>query len=92
VLDGDRPVLVAGASGGPLIISGVVQTILAVVDLGLDLRATVPGPVRETLTRVGHQLVEIPAVSAVAAAGLQSNGSPTAAGDRRKDGGEVVAR
>jgi gamma-glutamyltranspeptidase/glutathione hydrolase len=44
VLDGDRPALVVGGSGGPLIISGVVQTVLGVVALGEDVRTAVDAP------------------------------------------------
>jgi gamma-glutamyltranspeptidase/glutathione hydrolase len=44
VLDGERPVLVAGGSGGPLIISGVAQTVLGVVALGEDVRSAVDAP------------------------------------------------
>ncbi|HXJ32494.1 MAG TPA: gamma-glutamyltransferase [Candidatus Eisenbacteria bacterium] len=44
VLDRDRPELVVGGSGGPLIISGVVQAVLGVVALGRDLRAAVDAP------------------------------------------------
>jgi gamma-glutamyltranspeptidase/glutathione hydrolase len=44
VLDADRPELVVGGSGGPLIITGVVQTILAVTALGLDVATAVAAP------------------------------------------------
>ncbi len=109
VLDGDRPVLVVGGSGGPLIISGVVQTILGVVALGEDVRAAVDAPrihdqgmppalavedgvppdARARLEAIGHRLRPLPA-GAVAAVGLGAGGRPTAAGDRRKDGGQAV--
>lgn len=112
VLDGNRPILAVGASGGPLIISSVVQTILGVVVDGKDLREAVAAPrlhdpgrppklaveptfpasTRATLTKIGHEIVEIPAIAAVSAAGLDESGKPTAAGDRRKDGGEAVVR
>jgi len=49
-------------------------------------------PTREALTKVGHALTEIPAIGAVAAAGLAKDGTPVAAGDHRKDGGDAVVR
>jgi gamma-glutamyltranspeptidase/glutathione hydrolase len=109
VLDGDRPALVVGGSGGPLIISGVVQTLLGVVALGEDVRTAVdaprihdqgvppmlavedgvPPPVRARLEAIGHRLRPLPA-GAVAAVALDGEGRPSAAGDRRKDGGQAV--
>src|SRR4029077_5396731 len=44
VVDGARPELAAGASGGPLIISGVLQVLLHVVAFGNDLDAEVAAP------------------------------------------------
>lgn len=44
VVDGARPELAAGASGGPLIISGVLQVLLQVVAFGRDLDAAVAAP------------------------------------------------
>jgi gamma-glutamyltranspeptidase/glutathione hydrolase len=44
VVDGERPVLVVGGSGGPLIISGVVQTVLGAVALDADVRTAVDAP------------------------------------------------
>jgi gamma-glutamyltranspeptidase/glutathione hydrolase len=41
---GGRPAFVAGAPGGPLIISATLQTILNVVDFGLDPAAAVAAP------------------------------------------------
>jgi len=110
VLDGDRPELVVGGSGGPLIISGVVQAVLGVVALGRDLRAAIDAPrihdqatppalavepalpkeTRAALEKVGHQLKDLPAAGAVAAAGLDSARHPVAAADKRKDGGEAI--
>jgi gamma-glutamyltranspeptidase/glutathione hydrolase len=110
VLDGDRPELVVGASGGPLIISSVVQTIVGVVAEARDLRtavdaprihdqgtpptlaveAGVPADVRAALTKIGHKVVDLPPVSATAAAGVTKDHHPIAAGDRRKDGGEAI--
>jgi len=110
VLDGDRPVLAVGASGGPLIISAVIQTTLNVVADGQSLRDAVaaprlhdagrpprllvepamPAPVRASLTKIGHQLTDFPAIAAASAAGIDATGKPIAAGDRRKDGGEAV--
>jgi gamma-glutamyltranspeptidase / glutathione hydrolase len=112
VLDGARPALVVGGSGGPLIISGVVQTILGVVAWRRDLRAAVDAPrihdqampptlavepalpadTRRALEKIGHRLVDLPLAGAVAAVGLAEDGTPVAAGDRRKDGGEAVSR
>ena len=39
-----RPTLVAGGSGGPLIISGTLETLLGVIDFGLDGAAAVAAP------------------------------------------------
>jgi gamma-glutamyltranspeptidase / glutathione hydrolase len=44
VLDGARPELVAGGSGGPFIISGVLQVLLDVVAFGRDIEAAVAAP------------------------------------------------
>jgi gamma-glutamyltranspeptidase / glutathione hydrolase len=44
VLDGKRPVLVVGGSGGPTIISGVAQVALGVVACGRPLRDAVDAP------------------------------------------------
>jgi gamma-glutamyltranspeptidase/glutathione hydrolase len=110
VLHGERPELVVGGSGGPLIISGVVQTVLNVVAMDHGVRAAVDAPrihdqgtpprlavergidpaTRRSLERVGHVVVELPALGAVAGAGLDGGGAPVAAGDRRKEGGEVI--
>jgi gamma-glutamyltranspeptidase len=110
VLDGERPELVVGGSGGPLIISGVAQTILGVVALGQDVRSAVAAPrihdqaappalaaedgvpaeARSRLEQIGHQLRPLPPVGAVAAAGLDAERRPSAAGDARKDGGQAV--
>jgi gamma-glutamyltranspeptidase/glutathione hydrolase len=49
VRDGGRPRLVAGGSGGPLIISGTLQTVLGVLDFGLDAADAVAAP------RIHHQ-------------------------------------
>ena len=48
-----------------------------------------PG-VRAALERVGHRLAPMPAIGAVSAAGLGSDGTPRAAGDPRKDGGATT--
>jgi gamma-glutamyltranspeptidase/glutathione hydrolase len=110
VLKGRRPVLVVGASGGPLIISGVLQTVLGVTALGRDVPAAVAAPrihdqatppslaaepslpeeTRAGLERIGHQVKTLPGLGAVSAVGLDAHGRPVGAGDRRKDGGEVV--
>jgi gamma-glutamyltranspeptidase / glutathione hydrolase len=44
VLRDDRPELAAGGSGGPFIISGVLQVVLGVVVAGRDLAAAVAAP------------------------------------------------
>ncbi len=44
VLAGTRPELVVGGSGGPLIISGVLQTILGVIAAGRDVEEAVVAP------------------------------------------------
>ena len=112
VLAGRRPELVVGGSGGPTIISGVLQVILGVVTLGRPLEAAVKAPrihdqavppvllvepgvapeVRGLLERLGHRVVEMPAIGAVAAVGIGADGTPAAAGDARKDGGAAVVR
>lgn len=51
VLDQGRPLLIVGASGGPMIITATLQTLLNVVDYGLDAEAAVAAP------RVHHQWV-----------------------------------
>jgi len=112
VLAGRRPALVVGGSGGPTIISGILQVVLGVVAFGRPLEAAVAAPrihdqavppvlavepgvaleVRALLERLGHRVIEMPAIGAVAAAGLKPGGEPAAAGDPRKDGGAAVAR
>ena len=44
------------------------------------------------LERAGHRVKVIPGIGAVAGAGLDADGVPVAAGDRRKDGGQAVVR
>jgi gamma-glutamyltranspeptidase/glutathione hydrolase len=44
VVDGKRPELAAGGSGGPLIISGVLQVVLDVVAFGRDIEAAIAAP------------------------------------------------
>jgi len=44
VVDGERPELALGGSGGPFIISGVLQVLLNVVAFGRDLEAAVAAP------------------------------------------------
>jgi gamma-glutamyltranspeptidase/glutathione hydrolase len=48
-----------------------------------------PG-VRAMLGRLGHRVAILPTIGAVAATGLASDGDVSAAGDRRKDGGEAL--
>ncbi len=49
VLEGDRPVLVAGASGGPRIISATLQTVLNVLDFRMPIKKALEAP------RIHHQ-------------------------------------
>ncbi len=49
VLENDRPVLVAGAAGGPRIISATLQTILNVLDFRMPLKKALEAP------RIHHQ-------------------------------------
>ena len=49
ILQGDRPVLIVGASGGPRIINAALQAILNVVDFRLPLKQAVGSP------RIHHQ-------------------------------------
>jgi len=49
IVEGERPVLVVGASGGPRIISATLQTILNVIDFGMPLKKAVESP------RIHHQ-------------------------------------
>ncbi|HVN84015.1 MAG TPA: gamma-glutamyltransferase [Candidatus Binatia bacterium] len=44
VLDHGRPVLIVGGSGGPLIITATLQTLLNVVDFDLDAAAAIAAP------------------------------------------------
>jgi gamma-glutamyltranspeptidase/glutathione hydrolase len=58
VLEGRRPVLVVGGSGGPTIISATLQVVLGVIAFGLPLRAAVEAP------RVHDQATPVLAVEA----------------------------
>lgn len=49
ILQGDRPVLIVGGSGGPRIISATLQTILNVLDFHMSLKGAVESP------RIHHQ-------------------------------------
>jgi len=49
VLDDDRVRMVAGASGGPLIITSTLETVMGVMDFGLTVDAAVTAP------RIHHQ-------------------------------------
>jgi len=109
VRDG-RPELVVGGSGGPAIVSGVLQVVLGVTAFGLDAPGAVAAPrihdqavppglavepgidatARAALTRVGHRLREATALGAVSAVAVAADGTLTAAGDARKDGGAVL--
>lgn len=44
VVTGDRPALVVGGSGGPLIISGTTEVLINAVALGMDVPAAVAAP------------------------------------------------
>lgn len=56
------------------------------VERGIDAEA------QRMLERTGHRVKVFPAIGAVAGVGLDEQGLPVAAGDRRKDGGEAVVR
>jgi gamma-glutamyltranspeptidase/glutathione hydrolase len=56
----------------------------------LAVEPGIPASTRAVLTRVGHQVNEIPVLGAVAAAGVAADGTVSAAGDPRKDGGARV--
>jgi gamma-glutamyltranspeptidase/glutathione hydrolase len=49
ILQGERPVLIVGASGGPRIISATLQTILNVLDFHMGLKQAIESP------RIHHQ-------------------------------------
>ncbi|MGH7830759.1 MAG: gamma-glutamyltransferase, partial [Candidatus Binatia bacterium] len=49
VLQGDRPVLIVGASGGPRIINATLQTLLNALDFGMPIDKAVESP------RIHHQ-------------------------------------
>jgi gamma-glutamyltranspeptidase/glutathione hydrolase len=49
ILEGDRPALIVGGSGGPRIISGTLQTILNVVDYEMPAQQAIESP------RIHHQ-------------------------------------
>ncbi len=49
ILQGDRPVLVVGASGGPRIISATLQAILNALDFGMPIKKAISSP------RIHHQ-------------------------------------
>ena len=51
ILQGERPVLIVGASGGPRIISATLQTIVNVLDFRIPLKKTIAAP------RIHHQWV-----------------------------------
>jgi gamma-glutamyltranspeptidase len=58
----------------------------------LLVEPTVDAEARRMLERAGHRVKVIPGIGAVAGAGLDADGVPVAAGDRRKDGGQAVVR
>ncbi len=49
ILENERPILIVGASGGPRIISGTVQTILNVLEFSMSVKEAVAAP------RIHHQ-------------------------------------
>lgn len=49
ILEGDRPALVVGGAGGPRIISGILQTILNILDFQMPVQHAVDSP------RIHHQ-------------------------------------
>ena len=49
ILEGERPILIVGAAGGPRIISATVQTILNALDFGMPIKEAVTAP------RIHHQ-------------------------------------
>jgi gamma-glutamyltranspeptidase/glutathione hydrolase len=60
------------------------------VGLTLAVEERVPAETRTILGRFGHRVVVLPAIGAVSAVGLGRDGAVSAAGDRRKDGGEAI--
>jgi gamma-glutamyltranspeptidase/glutathione hydrolase len=76
---------VRGAVDAPRIHDQGVPPLL-LLEPGIDAEA------RRMLERTGHQTKVIPGIGAVAAVGLDASGTPTAAGDHRKDGGEAIVR
>lgn len=73
VLRGKRPELAVGGSGGPMIISGVIQVVLGVTALGRDLPDAVAAPRIHDQGPPTPLLVE-PAVNAEVRAGLERIG------------------
>jgi gamma-glutamyltranspeptidase/glutathione hydrolase len=49
ILDGERPALIVGASGGPRIISATLQTVLNILDFHMPLKTAIESP------RIHHQ-------------------------------------
>jgi gamma-glutamyltranspeptidase/glutathione hydrolase len=58
----------------------------------LGVEPGIPPVVRAALGRLGHTVREWPAIGAVSAVGLDPDGTPSAAGDMRKDGGDAIVR
>lgn len=73
VLEGDRPVLAIGASGGPRIISATVETLVNVLDFEMPLDSAVAAP-RVHDQAVPDRLFYEPALDAAAVAGLRKLG------------------
>jgi gamma-glutamyltranspeptidase/glutathione hydrolase len=73
VLDGDSPLICAGGSGGPMIVSETVQTIVNVIDFGMDAEAAVSSP-RIHAQWVPDELVVEPEIPADVVEGLKKRG------------------
>jgi gamma-glutamyltranspeptidase/glutathione hydrolase len=89
VLRDGRLVMVTGSPGGPRIISTVLQTILNVVDYGMDVQAAVAEP------RIHHQwmpdiLYVEPAVPADVVEGLRRRGHTVEVGKRDWSAAESI--
>jgi gamma-glutamyltranspeptidase len=56
----------------------------------LAVEERLPTETRAILGRLGHRVTILPAIGAVSAVGLGRDGAVSAAGDRRKDGGEAI--
>ena len=73
VLRGHAPLLTLGGSGGPRIITATVQTLVNVLDFGMDLEAAVSAP-RIHEQGIPPPLFVEPALEAAIVAGLRKLG------------------